>query len=327
MKRRRFIVTLAAVLALAFGAFGLAGCGAQQEQLLEQLKAEQAQTEAPVAEEGGGVILLKVNPEIAIYYDEFGVVTAVEGRNDDGRALVSDDAEYLGKECRAVVSALVGKIKDAGYIVEEVEGEGNRIVLEVEDGSQLPSDNFLNGIVSDVHGYLGGHNLTAAVDVEGESAYGWTNYGDTDYGPGNDGATDYSGTSDYGNSAYASAGGQAAGAAGDTDYGPGNDGVTDYGGNSNYGNSSYGSSGNTNYSNYGNTGGGSNSGSAAPAPAPDPAPAPAPEPAPAPDPAPSGGNSGYGDSSYGGNSNYGGGDSGYDGGNSGYDDGDSGYDD
>ena len=152
MKRRRFIVTLAAVLALTFGAFGLAGCGAQQEQLLEQLKAEQAQTEAPVAEEGGGVILLKVNPEIAIYYDEFGVVTAVEGRNDDGRALVSDDAEYLGKECRAVVSALVGKIKDAGYIVEEVEGEGNRIVLEVEDGSQLPSDNFLNGIVSDVHG-------------------------------------------------------------------------------------------------------------------------------------------------------------------------------
>ncbi len=321
MRKSRRFATLAAMLCMAFALLSLAGCGAQVEKQLEERLGQSSVAEQPAE---GGVLILRVNPEIAISYDAQGVVTSVEGRNDEGRALVTSDDAYVGLSCRDVVSKLVSQIKDAGYIVEEVEGEGNNIVIEVEHGSTLPSDNFLNGIVADTQTYLGQHRIPATIEVHGESAYGWEMYSDSDYGPDNDGATDYH-VSDYGT------------AVDDTDYGPNNDGVTDYNDNSNYGsagatantgstntvgntnydsNSNYADS-NTNYnSNYGNT-------SSTPAPAPKPEPAPAPKP----DPAPSGGNSNYGNSSYGGNSGYDdSGNSGYDdGGNSGYG-GSSGYD-
>ena len=85
--------------------------------------------------------------------------------------------------------------------LEETEGEGRQITLEIEAGSILPSENFLSNIVAGIQEYTGSKNLNASVAVDGESNYGWTNYGDTDYGPDNDGVTDYN----------------------DTDYGPNND--------------------------------------------------------------------------------------------------------
>ena len=309
----RRLFALVAVLAISL--LALAGCGAQ---INEQIRQELG--ESPIAEQqdAGGVLILRVNPEIAVSYDAQGMVTAVEGRNDDGRALITDDSAFVGLTCRDAISQLVAKIKEAGYLVEEVEGEGNNIVIEVEHGSVLPSDNFLNGIVADTQTYLGQHRIPANIEVQGQSAYGWDSYHDSDYGPNNDGATDYH-VSDYGTTVD------------DTDYGPNNDGVTDYndaasgnasnyGGSTNYGNAASGSNGNSNYSdsntNYNsNYGGGSNSQT----------PAPAPDPVPAPGPSPSGGNSNYGNSSYGGNSGYDNGNSGYDGGNSGYDSNNSGY--
>lgn len=315
MNARRRLYALAA--AMAISVLALAGCGAQINEQLEQELGGSSVTEQ---QSSGGVLIIRINPEIAITYDAQGMVTAVEGRNDDGRALVSDDSAFVGLTCRDAVSQLVAQIKDAGYLVEEVEGEGNNIVIEVEHGSVLPSDNFLNGIVTDTETYLGQHRIPANIEVHGESAYGWDSYHDSDYGPDSDGATDYH-MSDYGTTVD------------DTDYGPNNDGVTDYngsasgnasnyGGDSNYGNAASGSGGNSNYSdsstNY-NSNYGSGSSSPAPTPTPDPAPAPTP------DPAPSGGNSNYGDSSYGGNSDSDNGNSGYDSGNSGYDSNNSGY--
>ena len=184
MNRSRFIVTLAAILVLALGIGVLAGCGAQNQQ-------GATQTQATAIPEGGGSLLVKVNPEIAVIYDKDGKVVAVEGRNDEGRALVTDDAEFIGKDCKTVVSALVAKIKGAGYIVEEVEGDGNNITIEVEDGSRVPSENFLSGVVAGVYKYTNGQKIKAKVNVEGESRYGWSDVGDSDYGPDNDGVTDY----------------------------------------------------------------------------------------------------------------------------------------
>ena len=67
MTKKRLMVTLATVLSLSlFG--GLIGCGSRQP-------AEPAATQTGTAvetqaEEQGGVISLKVNPEIAVFYDE-----------------------------------------------------------------------------------------------------------------------------------------------------------------------------------------------------------------------------------------------------------------
>lgn len=238
--------------------------------------------------EGGGTLILRVNPEFAIHYDANGVVVGAEAQNADAKNMGIDLSSLEGQECRAAVSTLIARINEAGYFVEDVEGEGNTIDLEVESGSSLPANDFLKNIVSDSQAYVIGQNKTATMQVTGSSNYGWTNYSDSDYGPDNDGVTDYN----------------------DSDYGPLNDGVTDYqepapaaqpaaptGG------AAAGTGGTAG----GASGASSTGGSAAPAPA------------------PSGGNSNYGNTNYGGNSGYS--NSGYDSGNSGYDGGNSGYDD
>lgn len=333
MTKKHLMTTLAAVLTLTLFS-GLAGCGNRQQQTEPEPAPAQVQSEAPAEPEPevlSGVISIKVNPEIAVSYDENGMVTSVEGRNDDGKKVIADYADFEGKECRTVIRELISKINEAGYFVEETEGGTHQITLEIEEGSVLPSDNFLSAIVDDIQNYTSGAKLNTPVAVNGESGYGWTNYGDTDYGPDNDGITNYDDT-DYGTTAD-----------GATDYeekpaaAPANTGgsqSTDDSGNSDYGNTDYGSGsdGNTNYddgqSNY-NANKQTTQKPAAQKPA-------AQKPAASGN---SGGDSGYddGSSNYGGgSSNYGGGDSGYDSGNSnygggsgdsGYDGGDSGYDD
>ncbi len=169
----------------------------------------------------GGVLCLSVNPEIAVHYDGDGNVTKVEGRNDDGTAIVTDYTGYEGKPTREVVSELITEIGEAGYFVEEVEGARRQITIEIEAGSNLPSPTFLDEIVTDAKANVNSHQWQTPLDVLGESDYGLTNYEDTDYGPNNDGVTDYNDT-DYGpnNDGVTDYN--------DTDYGPNNDGVTDY---------------------------------------------------------------------------------------------------
>lgn len=315
MTNKHLAIVLATLLALIVGGGALYALAQVFPGTPVQTVQEQQATPAPEPElpypEGGGTLILRVNPEFAIHYDAQGMVVGVEERNDDARAMGLDLTGYEGQECRAAISGLVAKIREAGYLIEEVEGEGNVIDLEVEEGSSLPANDFLRNIVLDTQTYMKGQQASASMQVVGASNYGWTDYADSDYGPDNDGVTDYN----------------------DSDYGPLNDGVTDYeqpaatgsSGSTNY--TDYGTSSNSNsgYSNHagsggsgstGSSSGGSSSGSAASTPAP----APAPEPTPAPAPTPS--NSGYDSGHDSGNSGY---NSGYDSGNSGHDD--SGYDD
>ena len=251
MTRKKLTALLGAGLALSMAVCLLAGCSSPAQST--------ATAAAPAALSQGGVIYLKVNPEIAVRYDEQGMVTSLEGRNPDGKEILTGYTGYEGRECKAVIGELVARINEAGYFVEEVEGDNRQITLEVARGSSLPADDFLSGIVEQVQTYTAAQQLTSPVEVDGESNYGWTDYADTDYGPGNDGVTDYSatdygpdndGVTDYGTTDYtASRSGGAATPApatpapatpapatpapgttdyGDTDYGPNNDGVTDY---------------------------------------------------------------------------------------------------
>ena len=304
MKRRKI---LAAASSLAVLAALLTGCGAQPQ-------------DGSVT---AGVLTLRVNPEIAIHYNQSGKVVALKGDNQDGREIVEAYPDYIGKDCEVVVQELVEEIHAAGYFVEEVEGQPRRVVLELDDDSQEPREDFLEDMSRSAHDALEGLSLGSAVVVEDDAAVspspkaseapvGASDYNNTDYGPNNDGVTDYN----------------------DTDYGPNNDGVTDYN------DTDYGPN-NDGVTDYDDTDYGPNNDGVtdyAPTPAPaTPTPAPVqPTPPPVVDtdygygsdgvtdytpptqPQAPAGDSGYdGGSNYGGSSNYGG--------NSGY--GDSGYDD
>ena len=211
MKRRKI---LAAASSLAVLAALLTGCGAQPQ-------------ESSVT---AGVLTLRVNPEIAIHYNQSGKVVALEGDNQDGREIVEAYPDYIGKDCEVVVQELVEEIHAAGYFVEEVEGQPRRVVLELDDDSQEPREDFLEDMSRSAQDALEGLSLGSAVVVEDDGAAvspspkaspGTSDYNDRDYGPNNDGVTDYDdtyygpnndGVTDYN----------------DTDYGPNNDGVTDY---------------------------------------------------------------------------------------------------
>ena len=289
MKKSIIAIMMALVMSLAC----LTGCG--------QSAAANNGTELA----SGGVLVLSVNPEIAVEYDENGLVTGVSARNDDAMDIISSCKGLIGKETREAVTDLVSAIGEAGYFVEEIEGERRQITIEIEAGSKLPHDAFLDEVVSDVRDCVNENKWNVPMDVENESDYGITDYVDTDYGPDNDGVTDYDDT-DYGpdNDGVTDYD--------DTDYGPGNDGVTDYDdGQSDYndGQSDY----NDSQSNYDD----GNSDYEAPVVNTPPA---------------TSGNSDYGQSDYDdGVSDYNDGNSNYDDGNSDYDDGsdygDSDYDD
>ncbi len=182
-KKMNPIITVA--LALALSLVCLVGCGQKPQA-----------DENGTALASGGVICLSVNPEIAIHYDEAGLVTKVEARNDDGSEIVKEYVGYEGKECRLVVGDLVTAIGEAGYFVEEVEGMPRQIVIEIESGSQLPNPEFLDEVVEEVRESANQKDWMSEVQVEGESDYGLSDYVDTDYGVGNDGVTDYNST-DY----------------------------------------------------------------------------------------------------------------------------------
>jgi len=233
-----------------------------------------------------GQIILSVNPEIAVHYNKEGLVTKIEGVNNDGKTIVDNVTDYIGRDCRDVVKELVKQINEAGYFVMNENGTYNDITIHVVAGSHLPNAKFFDNITDDVRQTVGELNLNVPVAVRaGGSDYGSTDYNDSQYGNSNSNNSGYN-DSGYNDSAY-----------GDSGYNvtsitiapkPNNS------GNSNYNDSAYGNSG-YNDSAYGD------SGYSTPAVRPTPQ---------------SNNNSGYGDSGYSdyGNSGYSGyGDSGYSG--------------
>ena len=255
MKKKHLALMIA--LTLVCGLLFAAGCA-------QPPAAADALGGAADALPAGGVLRLSVNPEIAVHYDADGLVTGVEARNDDGAAILAGYAGFEGKAARQVVAELVTAIGEAGYFVEEIEGERRQIVIEIEPGSALPSSTFLADVAADVQACVSANHWQSPVDVRGESDYGLTDYVDTDYGPNNDGVTDYNdtdygpnndGVTDYNDTDY---GPNNDGVTdyNDTDYGPNNDGVTDYNdtdygsnndGVTDYNDTNYGDHGNTNY--------------------------------------------------------------------------------
>ena len=217
MKRRKILAAASSLAVLA--AALLTGCGAQPQ-------------DGSVT---AGVLTLRVNPEIAIHYNTDGKVVALEGDNQDGREIVEAYPDYIGKDCEVVVQELVEEIHAAGYFVEEVEGQPRRVVLELDDDSQEPREDFLEDMSRSAQDALEGLSLGSAVVVEDDAAVfpspkaspGTSDYNDTDYGPNNDGVTDYAPTPAPATPTPAPVQPTLLPVV-DTDYGYGSDGVTDY---------------------------------------------------------------------------------------------------
>ena len=127
MKKKLFVsvVSLAMMTAVLF-----TGCG-------------NSDTEASAGTQGAGTITLSVNPQIQIAYDEEGKVIGLTGANDDGEKIIEAYPDYVGKECDDVVEGLLEEIYEAGYFDVKIDGKVKAIVIQLEPGSKLPYEEFL----------------------------------------------------------------------------------------------------------------------------------------------------------------------------------------
>ena len=135
----------------------LAGCGTTPATTADNQPAGSTGESSTVRT--AGTLLLSVNPEIEIEYDDNGLVTKVEGVNDDGRGIVGGYTDYEGKECRVVISDLVTEIYEAGHFNETVGGHDRNIVVKLQQGSEYPGEEFLDGIEGDVRTTVDGFGL------------------------------------------------------------------------------------------------------------------------------------------------------------------------
>ena len=130
-------------LSMAFAA-ALSGCGGTTQ----PTAAVSAPGEA--AAEVAGYVLMSVNPEIELAYDDKGNVVELEGANEDGKSVLADYDDYRGRPADEVMGELVREIDADGYFAGGVGGREKNIVLKVAEGSTYPSDDFMERIAESV---------------------------------------------------------------------------------------------------------------------------------------------------------------------------------
>ena len=118
-----------------------------------------------------GTLILRVNPEISVRYNEKGLVTQMEGLNDDGAAIVSGYGDYIGTNCNMVVRDLVREINAAGYFVDDANGNPKNITIQIQPGSTLPTKDFLEMISADVQATVSELDIAGNVVGIGQDDY------------------------------------------------------------------------------------------------------------------------------------------------------------
>ena len=64
-----------------------------------------------------GTVLLSVNPEIEMDYDDLGNVVALTGRNQEAQTLLASYTGYEGRPCTQVVGELVDGRHECGRLL------------------------------------------------------------------------------------------------------------------------------------------------------------------------------------------------------------------
>ena len=142
--KKLFGLTLTTALTLT----ALTACGGGTASLPSASPSTAPAEESPAG--SVGTVLLSVNPEIEMDYDEAGNVVALTGLNDEGRAVLASYTGYEGKACKTVVGELVDEINAGGYFDSTISGQERNIVLKLERGSAYPSDEFLEELAEAV---------------------------------------------------------------------------------------------------------------------------------------------------------------------------------
>lgn len=151
--KKNLLLTMAA---LTMGIAAMTGCST-----MNSSAAAGVETMEEIVEEG--ILVLRVNPEIEINYNKQGLVTSLSGINNDGSAIVADYQDYIGKTCETVVQELVTEIEAAGYFVSDVDGNYRNITVQIEPGSVLPKDDFIDSITASVQYSVQEMNLSSKV--------------------------------------------------------------------------------------------------------------------------------------------------------------------
>ena len=142
MKKKMTMLALTLTAALV-----LTACGNQPASAAQTSAAAPtvAPTETPAAAQtaAAGTVLLSVNPEIEMDYDDDGRVLALRACNADGQAVLNGYDGYTGRPCPEVAGELVGRINAGGYFDETIGGQEKNIVLKLEQGSAQPDAAFL----------------------------------------------------------------------------------------------------------------------------------------------------------------------------------------
>ena len=71
--------------------------------------------------------------------------------------------DYIGKDCEDVLKDLIVEINEAGYFVDDIDGNKKNIVLQLEPGSILPSDNFLADMSASTQEAVRGLELSSGI--------------------------------------------------------------------------------------------------------------------------------------------------------------------
>ena len=173
MKFYAKVFSLAAMAALSLAL--LTGCGSTpSEQTATAGLSGAGQTQA------AGTLLLSVNPEIEVTYDDQGNVTALTGVNQEGKDILASYTGFEGKPCKTVVSELVAAINQAGYFDVTIDGHEKNIVLKVARGSQYPSDDFLSELTAAIQALVAADNIGSQMVLLDEDDYDDA-YGDKGY--------------------------------------------------------------------------------------------------------------------------------------------------
>ena len=176
MKCRRMILVTVSSLAVLSTAL-LTGCSsrpaAENTQTATEVitPAEEAPTAESTALSETGVLILSVNPEIQIDYDAEGKVTALTGRNEEGKKIAESCQDEIGKHCDEVLKNLITEIHSAGYFVEDIDGNKKNIVLQIEPGSVLPDDDFLESMSASTQNAVKGLSLSSHIVTVDDDDY------------------------------------------------------------------------------------------------------------------------------------------------------------
>lgn len=166
MNRKQRLGMMMVVLLLSLSIF--AGCSRPIAQT----------TPEAVALSDQGQLVISVNPEVELTYDDQGMLKVVTGLNDDGKAIIKaltpSDNLAMGDAVIAVVKEMIAQ----GYLKAE---QDNHIELELRKGSVLPTDDFMKNIVTQLQAFLKDNQLDDRLVVDDDSNYGVSSFGQSDY--------------------------------------------------------------------------------------------------------------------------------------------------